>query len=98
MLSRYQGLLFALLALAATGHLLLASGGLPRTVALREDHERIEKANERLRAENERLRRELKALADDPAELERAAREELGLVKPGEVVFRLEDGDEAARP
>jgi cell division protein FtsB len=96
-MSRRTLLLLAFAALAA-GHLLLDPGGLSKTLRLREDCESLERENGRLEAGNERLRREVKALADDPAELERAAREELGLVRPGEVVFRLEDGDGPGSP
>lgn len=90
--------ILTLLCLAAVGHLVLHPEGLPRTLRLRADANQLSEANTALHVENDRLRRELKALADDPAELERAAREELGLVRPGEVVFRLEDGDEARVP
>ena len=73
--------------------------GLRHTQRLAEDLEGIRQGNDELRRENLKLRRELQLLADDPAALERAAREELGLVRPGEVVFRLEEtGDEAASP
>ncbi|WP_373048173.1 FtsB family cell division protein [Vulgatibacter sp.] len=73
--------------------------GLRHTRRLADDLEQVHERNGGLRAKNEVLRRELELLADDPAALERAAREELGLVRPGEVIFRLEEeGDEAARP
>jgi len=42
--------------------------------------------------ENARLRREIRALQGEPAALERAAREELGFVRPGEMVFKLDEG------
>ena len=92
--------LLVLLAFAALagGHLALDPEGLSKTLRLRADCEALESANGKLARENERLRWEVKALADDPAELERAAREELGLIRPGEVVFRLEDGDGAGSP
>lgn len=90
--------LLVLLCLGAVGGLVLHPSGLGRTLRLRADATSLSASNDELRFENDRLRRELKALADDPAELERAAREELGLVRPGEVVFRLEDGDEALVP
>lgn len=38
--------------------------------------------------ENERLEREIEQ-ASDPAVMERAARTKLGLVKPGELIFRV---------
>jgi len=40
-----------------------------------------------LEQENARLAREIRALDGDPHAVERAAREELGFVKPDEVVF-----------
>ena len=42
-------------------------------------------------AQNERLRREVQALRRDLGAIELAARDELGLVKPGEVVFQIEE-------
>lgn len=51
---------------------------------------RLEGENGKLRQEVLRLRREARALAGDPAALERAAREDLNLVKPGEIVIRLD--------
>lgn len=84
-------------ALAALG-LALDPHGLRHARRLQVDLERIEAENEQLRAGNGRLRMELRRLADDPAVLERVAREELGLVRPGDVVFRLEDGHEADGP
>lgn len=93
-MSRRTILLLAVAAVAI-GHLVLDPEGLSKTRRLRADYVSVMATNEGLAKENERLRRDVKALADDPAELERAAREELGLIRPGEVVFRLEEGDGA---
>jgi cell division protein FtsB len=41
-----------------------------------------------LTAQNDKLRKEIELLRTDEATIERIAREELGLVKPGEVVLR----------
>ena len=46
--------------------------------------------NQRTVEENRALLREIEGLRTDPKALERAAREELGFVKPGEVVINLE--------
>jgi cell division protein FtsB len=48
-----------------------------------------------LEAENERLSRAIAELQEDPAVIERIAREELGLVRPGERVLRF---PRSARP
>ncbi len=56
-----------------------------------------------LEAENERLSRAIAELRHDPSVMERLAREELGLVRPGERVLRFPrssraDGPSGARP
>lgn len=64
--------------------------GFRRYLRLRQDVEALEERNQLLSEQNEALLREINALRDDPAALERAAREELGYVRPGEIVFHLE--------
>ncbi|PZR10202.1 MAG: cell division protein FtsB [Archangium gephyra] len=70
---------------------LSAEGGFRRYARLKRDLHSLEERNARLRAENERLKLEAHRLKSEPAALERAARESLGLVRPGEVVFNLEN-------
>ena len=64
--------------------------GFRRYLRLREDVESLQERNSALASQNEGLRREIQALREDPAALERAVREELGYVKPGEIIFHLE--------
>jgi cell division protein FtsB len=64
--------------------------GFRRYLLLRQDVEALQERNRALAQQNEALLREINALRKDPAALERAAREELGYVKPGELVFHLE--------
>ncbi len=71
--------------------------GLRKHLRLEADGRRLAAENRELRQDNLRLRREARALAGESAALERAAREELGWVKPGEVVIQLDEG-EGARP
>ncbi len=52
--------------------------------------QRIETLNAELEADNRRLTRKIDALRNDPAAAEAVARDELGLVRPGEKVFRFE--------
>ncbi len=80
----YLGAVAALLAASA-----LHPAGLRRHRALSADVRRVVEENEKLRERNAQLRREARALAGDPAALERAAREELGYVRPGERVYEL---------
>jgi cell division protein FtsB len=64
--------------------------GFRRYLALRQDVDAVHARNRSLAEQNEALRQEINALRQDPAALERAVREELGYVKPGEMVFHLE--------
>ncbi|MCP3142155.1 FtsB family cell division protein [Pyxidicoccus xibeiensis] len=64
--------------------------GFRRYLSLRQDVDAVTERNRVLAAQNEALRLEIEALRKDPAALERAVREELGYVKPGEIVFHLE--------
>ncbi len=50
---------------------------------------RLEEENKRLIQENKRLEEERKALEGDPFYIEKIAREELGMVKKGEVVYEI---------
>jgi cell division protein FtsB len=69
---------------------LYARSGFARYLQLRRDLATTEARNTRLRAENERLLREAEALRSDPRAVENVARYDLGWVRPGEVVFELE--------
>ncbi len=52
--------------------------------------------NRQLELEIARAGREARALRGDPAALERAAREQLRFVRPGEIVYRLDAGPGSA--
>jgi cell division protein FtsB len=75
---------------------LYARSGLARYVRLKSERDALHAANLKLYDEHQRLRQELDTLSPpsstEPsrAVIERAARDELGLVKPGEIVFKLE--------
>jgi cell division protein FtsB len=63
--------------------------GLRHTIDLRRDLTALHTHNQELAAENQRLAREAEALRDDPAAIERVARDELGWVRAGELVVDL---------
>lgn len=46
---------------------------------------------DRLNQENSDLSKQVQALRTDPKAVERIAREEMGLARPGEMIFRLPD-------
>jgi cell division protein FtsB len=67
----------------------LSRGGLARLDALREERRRADQDAARLSREIERLRAEVRRIKEDPSYVERAARDELGLVRQTEVVFQF---------
>lgn len=77
------------LATVAVPLLVLQPQGLPRLRALRTELDQVDTENDELRREVGRLRIEVRALRDDPAAVERIARDELGMVRKSEVVFQF---------
>ncbi len=63
--------------------------GLRKYLRLRAEVRRMQAENAQLSADNTALAREVRALRGEPAALERAAREELRFVRPGERVYWL---------
>ena len=57
----------------------------------RRQYEQLARSLDDLKRENARLRDEARRLREDPTAIESLAREELGLVRPGEVVFILKE-------
>ena len=80
-----MGAVVALVVLAS----LFGDRGVLALWRIRTEVESLHREVQTLEAENERLSRSVGDLRDDPAVIERIAREELGLVRPGERVLRF---------
>jgi cell division protein FtsB len=63
--------------------------GLPRYRALRSELSEVQRQNERTREEVRHLQHEVRALRADERAIERIARDELGMVREGEIVFQF---------
>ena len=70
---------------------LVGEKGLLESMRARRQYEQLERSVEDLKRENARLREQTRLLNEDPAAIESLAREELGLMRPGEIVFILKD-------
>ncbi|NOT26357.1 MAG: septum formation initiator family protein [Acidobacteria bacterium] len=70
---------------------LVGDKGLLAMLQAHETYREIEESLSAVRAENADLRAEAKRLKEDPAAIEELAREELGLIKPGEKLFIVKD-------
>lgn len=67
-----------------------AEGGFRRYYRLSREVEDLKAKNQQVASRNARLSSEIGRLRSDDLAIERAAREELGFVRPGEVVISLE--------
>lgn len=84
---------FALLVLAivAVPLRILDEQGLPRYRALKGELREVQTTNERLEREVRDLSRDVDALRNDALAIERIARDELGMIREGELVFQFPD-------
>jgi cell division protein FtsB len=81
----------AMLATAAVGVpvMMLAPEGLPRLRSLSRELAQVESENAEQKQQIQQLRGKVRHLREDPAAVERIARDELGLVRTSEVVFQF---------
>jgi cell division protein FtsB len=70
---------------------LFGDRGLVDTLRARQDFASLERYVGELRSENAALREEARRLKEDPSAIEAIAREELGLIYPGETMFIVKD-------
>jgi cell division protein FtsB len=80
-----------LLAAVSVPVLVLSPTGLPRLRNLEEERQRTNEEISKLGSQINELRAEVSRIKSDPAAVERAARDELGLVRTTEVVFQFSD-------
>ena len=65
-----------------------AENGLPALLSTRTEVERAQRELVALERRRDELQREIAALEDDEFEVERRAREDLGMIRPGEQMLR----------
>ena len=88
---RYARPILALALFLIAIHDVFGSHGL---VAMRRTQSQIKQLRgeiDRLNQENNDLNKQVQALRSDPKAVERIAREEMGLARPGEMIFKLPD-------
>ncbi len=68
---------------------ILSEDGLPRYRKLRDQLERVSSENARMTQVIRRRAEEVEGLRNDPLAVERLARDELGMIREGEIVFQF---------
>ena len=96
---RRAATLASLIALAAlVVAALFGDRGMLHLIAQRQRAESLAREIEDLRTVNRKLASEILALKGDPGSIERLAREQLGLARPGETVFLIREAGVGERP
>ena len=70
---------------------LFGDRGFAQTLRIRRDHRQAIAALAAIRNENAALRELRRRLAEDPGAIEAVARQELGLIRPGEILVVIKD-------
>jgi cell division protein FtsB len=84
-------LLLVFVTLVLIVNALIGERGLMETLRARRQYQELVMSIERLKGENARLRDEARRLRSDPATIEALARQELGLIRPGEMLFIIKE-------
>ena len=77
--------MLSLVLLLLFGHGLIGKKGYLAVRRMKQQNQELNQKIEQLNRENKQTMEEIKALKSDPKAIEKIAREELGLVKPGDV-------------
>ena len=86
------------IAFALLATMLFGSRGLVHLQALRREHRTLNDRITVLLGQNEQLRTKLQRLRQDDRYLERLARDQLGFIRRGEVVYRFQDRSRPDHP
>ncbi len=89
LLERVLPIAVLILALVGAPLMIFAPEGLPRLRSLERELDGVQEENRELEREIDELRGHVGRLRDDPAAVERIARDDLGLVRQTEIVFQF---------
>jgi cell division protein FtsB len=93
-LRRYATYALVLVCVGLVGHEIFGPHGF---LALRQEKKEIESLRQQilqLQQENDQLDKRIKALQSDPEAIERLAREQMRLARPGETIYTVPDKDQ----
>jgi cell division protein FtsB len=87
--NKWYFLIWPFLLLASLLLIIWSPNGLLHLRQLHVEHQELLEKNHILERENHNLYEEISRLQDDPSAIESLARQELGLVKDGELIFQV---------
>jgi cell division protein FtsL len=102
-LRQYGAALLGLLLFALVVHDIFGTHGYLAMRRTEREIKKVKSETRQLNKENIQLEQEVKELKSDPRKIEKIARDELGLAKPGEVIIKIPQSlqlpqDPAAKP
>jgi cell division protein FtsB len=86
---RHGGIVLGLTLLVVGVHILFGPKGLLAMRRGQMEVDRLQGEIQKMNAENQRMTEHVKALKSDPRLIERIAREQMGMTRPGERVYRI---------
>lgn len=78
--------------------LIVGDMGIVKYFKMRRTHHQLQQEIQQLSDENQKIQDEIHSLRSDPAKIEQLARERLGLVRPGEVVYQFQAASPVPSP
>ncbi len=89
LLRQYGRVLLGLLLLILLVHDIFGTHGYLAMRRTQQEIKKVSAGRDQLNKENLQLRQEVRELKTDPRKIEKIARDELGLAKPGEVIIKI---------
>lgn len=90
-MGKYSWIIILIFAFTWLAFIFVGDHGLPKLFAINRELNTLEAKNRALETDITETKNKIYSLSSDDLTLERRAREELGLVKPGEVVYIFPD-------
>jgi cell division protein FtsB len=72
---------------------IFGDNGILKLRKIEQENEQVKVASEKIKAENERLKKEITLLREDRKYVEKVAREELGMTRKDEIIFKKKQDD-----
>jgi len=72
---------------------IFGDNGILKLRKIEQESEKVKAASEKIKAENERLKKEIKLLQEDRKYVEKVAREELGMTRQNEIIYKKKQAD-----
>jgi len=74
---------------------ILGPRGMPKLRSLQGELDSVSQECDRYQAEIQKLDKEIRSLRDDPSAIERIARDELGMIKEGEIIYQFKPSQDS---